>query len=418
MRTKARWCLLLAIAVLAEALCCGFTCANRPRFAIPLGARQQAPAAQQASAAAANQTTAPAPSAGAFVSEAIRPILGLSQESPAVRWAAVRALGTHLSQGERAALYDYLRGHEFDPPGPMRGVIKNDVILALKSQEPPPRELPGVLLSMFYDPAQDPVIRNYALQHLGTWYERVAEKAPVLDALWAGTADIDASIQGTALIGLSRLAQGSTVGQPASAAGTGSRPLSPNGGAEVDTARLTAVASTLATDPARQRCCPPHRPTSLRRIGNQSRSPGSGQPGRRRRQRASPHVRRGRRGSTGRPRPGPSAEPTPHRGSPADSNRRPAPPCAGSRHAETVNRASYEADTQNTPCPSPAGDYIGRVGPKQPADSVRVLHGCVYRGGGTGGIIYVHECSDFAGHKCLPWGFDFCLADCFADLQH
>jgi hypothetical protein len=132
----------------------------------------------------------------------------------------------------------------------MRGVIKNDVILALKSQEPAPGELPGVLLSMFYDQAQDPVIRNYALQHLATWFERAAEKAQVLDALWAGTMDPDASIQGTGLIGLSRLVQGSTPSQTPSAVRAGFGPLSASGGAGVDTSRLTELASALATDPA------------------------------------------------------------------------------------------------------------------------------------------------------------------------
>jgi HEAT repeats len=214
------------------------------------GVVSKPPGAQQASATPSNQTAGAPPSTGVYVSEAIRPILGLSQESAAVRWAAVLALGTRLNQAERAALYDYLRGHEADPPGPMQGVIKNDVILALKSQEPPPRELPRVLLSMFYDQAQDPVIRNYALQHLGTWYGQVAEKTQVLDALWAGTTDADASIQGTALIGLSRLVQHGTPSQPTSAGATGAQHLSPNGDTEVDTARLAAVASTLATDSA------------------------------------------------------------------------------------------------------------------------------------------------------------------------
>jgi hypothetical protein len=244
MRTKARCFSLLAIALLtAGALLWVYV--HQPasiRNSIR-GPTSAPPTAQHTSIAApTHPATATAP-AGVLVSDGIRPILGLSQESPAVRWAAVRALGTRLNQAERTALYDYLRGHELDPPGPMRGVIKNDVILALKSQEPPSQELPGVLLSMFYDKAQDPVIRNYALQHLGTWYERVAEKAPVLDALWAGTADIDASIQGTALIGLSRLVQASASSQPPPAD-------SPNRGPQPDTARLTVVASTLATDSA------------------------------------------------------------------------------------------------------------------------------------------------------------------------
>ena len=184
----------------------------------------------------------------AVVPETVRPILGLSHESSAVRWAAVRALGRRLNHAEREALYGYLRGHEADAPGPMRGVIKNDVILALKSQEPPPRELAGVLLSMFYDKEQDPVIRNYALQHLATWYDQSAEKTQLLEALWAGTTDADASIVGTALIGLSRLAQHNAASQPGSAGGTGFQPVSANDGSEMDTARLTSAALALATD--------------------------------------------------------------------------------------------------------------------------------------------------------------------------
>jgi HEAT repeat protein len=244
MRTKALCFSLLAIGLLiAGALLWSRVRQPASTLHSTRGVFSEPVATRLAAASASNQTAAAAPSAGPFISEAIHPILGLSQESATVRWAAVRALGTHLNQAERTALYDYLRGHELDPPGPMRGVIKNDVILALKSQEPPPKELAGVLLSMFYDPAQDPVIRNYALQHLGTWYERVAEKTQVLDALWAGTTDIDASIQGTALIALGRLLQGNASSEPPPAGYA-------NGGAQVDVARLALVASTLATDSA------------------------------------------------------------------------------------------------------------------------------------------------------------------------
>lgn len=176
--------------------------------------------------------------AGKPVPEAVRPILGLSNESSAMRWAAIGRLETRLSHAEREALYDYLRGHEAETNGPMRGVLKNDVILALRNQQPPPKELAGVLLGMFYDKEQDSVIRNYALQHLATWYDQSAEKAPVLEALWAGTTDADASIVGTALIGLSRLAQ----------SGTGFQPVSPQRVADIDRARLTTVASAVAAD--------------------------------------------------------------------------------------------------------------------------------------------------------------------------
>jgi hypothetical protein len=173
------------------------------------------------------------------VPEAVRPILGLGHESAAARWAAVRALGTRLGRAEIEALCDYLRGHEIDADGPMRGVLKNDVILALKSQQPPPEQLAGVLLGMFHDREQDPVIRNYALQHLATWYEQCDQKAQVLEALWAGTTSPDASIAGTALIGLSRLFQGQAGPGPAS-----SQPVP-----AIDPGRLATAASTLAQDP-------------------------------------------------------------------------------------------------------------------------------------------------------------------------
>ena len=210
------------------------------------GPRQMLPASAGGGSSAA--ATAKVPT-GKPVPEAVRPILGLSHETPAVRWAAVRALGQRLNHAEREALYDYLRGHEAETNGPMRGVLKNDVILALKNQQPPPQELAGVLLGMFYDKEQDPVIRNYALQHLATWYDQCAEKTPVLDALWAGTTDADASIVGTALIGLSRLAQRSADFQSASAGGTSFPPVSPVRVADIDGTRLATVASALASGP-------------------------------------------------------------------------------------------------------------------------------------------------------------------------
>jgi hypothetical protein len=164
-------------------------------------------------------------SAAKSIPESVRPILGLDGETRAARWAAIGRLGRHLTEAERDALYDYLRGHETDPDGPMRGVLKNDVILALKGQQPHPKRLAGILLAMFQDREQDPVVRNYALQHLATWYDKCPDKSRMVDALWAGTTDADPSIVGTALIGLNRLSE------------------APD---RIDRARLTAVASAMA----------------------------------------------------------------------------------------------------------------------------------------------------------------------------
>ena len=140
MRTKARCFSLLGIAVLiAGALLWLYV--QRPasiRNSTHDVVTKPAPARQ--AGVASTQPAVAAPPTGVPVSDAIRPILGLNHESPAVRWKAVLALGTHLSQAERTTLYHFLQGHELDPPGAMRGVIKNDVILALKSQEPPPKE--------------------------------------------------------------------------------------------------------------------------------------------------------------------------------------------------------------------------------------------------------------------------------------
>jgi HEAT repeat protein len=248
MRTKAHICLTVALLAAGAVFWLQVKESIRPSTR---GSAGGPPTAQEALTTASDQPAtatppSPAPSPllnsqlstlnSSSVPDAIRPILGLSQESSAVRWAAVRALGPRLNQAERTALFDYLRGHEEDAAGPMRGVLKNDVILALKHQEPPPKELAGVLLGMFHDQEQDPVIRNYALQHLATWYEQAAEKPKVLDALWAGITDADASIQGTALIGMSRLATRQTGFQTAS---------------EIDRARLTTVALSAATDSSR-----------------------------------------------------------------------------------------------------------------------------------------------------------------------
>jgi HEAT repeat protein len=240
MRTKAHICLMVALLAAGAVFWLQVKESIRPSTRPPT-ARKALTTASAQPATATPSSPAPSPSLNSqhstlnssSVPEAIRPTLGLSQESSAVRWAAVRALGPRLNQVERAALFDYLRGHEADATGPMRGVLKNDVILALKHQESPPRELAGVLLGMFHDQEQDPVIRNYALQHLATWYEQAAEKPQVLDALWAGTTDADASIQGTALIGLSRLTTRQTGFQTAS---------------EIDRARLTTAALSVAAD--------------------------------------------------------------------------------------------------------------------------------------------------------------------------
>jgi len=84
-------------------------------------------------------------------------------------------------------------------------VLKNEVILALKRQWDPPAGLESLLIELHEDKNQDVVIRDYALQHLSTWYESAANKESILQLFWGALQETDSSIAGTALLALYRL---------------------------------------------------------------------------------------------------------------------------------------------------------------------------------------------------------------------
>jgi len=133
--------------------------------------------------------------------------------NPRQRLNAVHSLSTDLNQAEIKALYEFLESH----PGTDRKTwvtlhyLKNDVLTALQNQTEPPQGLADVMVGIYNDPAQDLVTRDYAIQHLITWYSQGAHggedarariRATLLDA--AGQND---SIAGTALLGLHRLSK-------------------------------------------------------------------------------------------------------------------------------------------------------------------------------------------------------------------
>src|SRR5262245_36228627 len=64
-------------------------------------------------------------------------VTGTSNATMAARWKAVESLGNNLSVTEVQGLFDYLKSHEDETNAAMRGVLKNEVMLALKSQNPP-----------------------------------------------------------------------------------------------------------------------------------------------------------------------------------------------------------------------------------------------------------------------------------------
>jgi len=62
-----------------------------------------------------------------------------------------------------------------------------------------------IILKVFHDLTQDPVVRDYALQHLSAWCESNTGKEGLLPVFWDGIKETDSSIAGTALLALSRL---------------------------------------------------------------------------------------------------------------------------------------------------------------------------------------------------------------------
>ena len=127
------------------------------------------------------------------------------------RLSAAHQLGRRLCRQQISELYAFLKAL----PGPQErnlpglNVLKNDLVSLLQEQFDPPTGLTGTLIEIYQNPAQDPVARDYALQHLVTWSEQGAADAPDakprIYSVLRQAAQEDTSIAGTALLGLHRL---------------------------------------------------------------------------------------------------------------------------------------------------------------------------------------------------------------------
>jgi hypothetical protein len=127
------------------------------------------------------------------------------------RLNAVHCLGVDLSATEVSALCGFLQQRPGAREKNMLALqlIKNDLLNALMAQKTPPPQLTGVLVEMYRDRQQDFVTRDYAVQHLVTWYELGTEspQAKVMAcALLTEAAQQETSIAATALLGMHRLA--------------------------------------------------------------------------------------------------------------------------------------------------------------------------------------------------------------------
>ena len=184
----------------------------------------------------------------------------------AERVKAVRAIRTELTGPEVDAFSRYLR-----TPTPQSGQdpdgehwLRNVMLDTLVQQAEVPRGLADLLVAVYQNPAQDEVMRDYAVQHMVPAYELVSapEQANLQKALWQAVGETDTSIAGTALLALldvvggsgsvltdsglrrAEVATATQAGADATLRGSAQAPRVP----PVDEVRLAQTALNLATD--------------------------------------------------------------------------------------------------------------------------------------------------------------------------
>lgn len=140
-------------------------------------------------------------------SESVRKVTGVVDGlSVGERVKVVNSLGTNLSAVDSDALIRYLAA----PLAPSENSssihwLKNEVIGQLRAQNPPLAQLPPALAALYQDAKQEPVIRDYALQHLAEcrWDQNALKQAQF--TLVQATCETTGSFAGTALLGLVRI---------------------------------------------------------------------------------------------------------------------------------------------------------------------------------------------------------------------
>ena len=139
----------------------------------------------------------------------IQRIMANNAETFSEKKKAVNALSNSLKPNEYRALFAYLQDNTpaFDPLELKHiHVLKNNLMDILLAQKTPLSGMEDMLASIAHDNAQDVVIRDYAIQHLITWYPESSKKNDIEHLLWDMTGHAF-GYAGTALIGLYRLSQ-------------------------------------------------------------------------------------------------------------------------------------------------------------------------------------------------------------------
>jgi hypothetical protein len=131
--------------------------------------------------------------------------------------ADTKVRGKTLAANECSALLEFLREAKIRGPYQRMAAVKNEVMVILHGQPNLPDPWDRLLATLYADAAQPVEIRDYALQHLFTWYEEIhytppnsvrSEQLVRMEKVFCqGTQEIDSEIAGTALLGLHRLSQ-------------------------------------------------------------------------------------------------------------------------------------------------------------------------------------------------------------------
>jgi hypothetical protein len=126
---------------------------------------------------------------------------------------------TNLSDADQQGLYTFLLRRSPLDEGQQGHVLKNELLNALCALNPPPANLGSLLAQVYRDRNQNAVLRDYAVQHLVSFYKQIervsgtereswrSEQAQARDVLWEALSETDTSIAGTALLGLAQLSE-------------------------------------------------------------------------------------------------------------------------------------------------------------------------------------------------------------------
>lgn len=149
------------------------------------------------------------------------------------RVRAIRTLSTKLTSTEIDAFARYLR----TPTGNAQNSdeenqenwLRNQMLDALAQQADVPPGPANLLVAVYQDRTQDPVMRDYAVQYMAAVFGQVSVEGQTNlgNALWQATGETDSSIAGTALLALLTISKTNPT---------------------VDTGRLADTAVNLATD--------------------------------------------------------------------------------------------------------------------------------------------------------------------------